>query len=231
MPDILIIDDDIELFKLLDKYLQAENFSCRHATTAQDGLRLLAAGGYDAVTLDVMMPGMNGFEALSRIRAGEATHDVPILMLTARGEDIDRIIGLEMGADDYLSKPFNPRELVARLRSLLRRAHGREQQSGGAIQLDDMSINQAALSVTVGGVKQRLTSSELRLLLLLAQNTGVVMPREQLCQALFSRPAYPQDRSLDMMVSRLRRRLGPREDGSERIVAARGEGYIYLAKE
>lgn len=232
MPEILIIDDDLELFQLLDQYLKAENFSCRHAALPKEGMALLGTGGFDAVILDVMMPEMNGFEVLNRIRTNKQTADLPVLMLTARGEDIDRIIGLEMGADDYMGKPFNPRELVARLRSILRRSSVRsEQNSNENTTIDDIIVNQASLSVTVNGVKQRLAASEIRLLLLLAQNTGQVMSREHLCRTILGRSAYPQDRSLDMMISRLRRKLGLRDDGSERIVAVRGEGYIYLARE
>lgn len=227
MATILIIDDDMELFSLLSAYLKAEGFDSVHAPDAEKGLREAAKGGHDALVLDVMLPGMNGFEVLRRLRAEEGTALLPVLMLTARGEEIDRVVGLEMGADDYLAKPFSSRELVARLRALLRRT------SLGKTNLplqhvDDLSINRASLCVGVNGQQQEVTVSELRLLMLLTQNIGEIVSRETLYKSIFGHPAYPMDRSLDMLVSRLRKKLGPRKDGGERIRAVRGEGYMYL---
>lgn len=227
MTHILIIDDDVELFNLLNAYLKEEGFICTHAPDADKGLKEAFRGEYDAVILDVMLPGMNGFEILRRLRAEEATTLLPVLMLTARGEEIDRVVGLEMGADDYLAKPFSSRELVARLRTLLRRT-----VSGNASlppqQVDDLCINRASLCVGVNGRQQKLTVPELRLLTHLAQNIGKVVSRDLLYKSIFGHPAYPTDRSLDMLVSRLRKKLGPRQDQGERIKAVRGEGYIYL---
>jgi two-component system response regulator CpxR len=226
MAHILIIDDDTELFSLLSTYLKEEGILCVHAADAENGLREAAKGGHDALVLDVMLPGMNGFEVLRRLRAEEATALLPVLMLTARGEEIDRVVGLEMGADDYLAKPFSSRELVARLRALLRRASGRACLP--LQHVDDLSINRASLSVTVNGQPQDLTVSELRLLTHLTQNIGEVVSRDFLYKSIFGHPAYPADRSLDMLVSRLRKKLGSRQDGGERIRAVRGEGYMYL---
>ncbi len=227
MATILIIDDDLELFSLLSVYLQAEGFTAVHAADAEQGLLEAAKGEHDALVLDIMLPGMNGFEVLRRLRAEESTAFLPVLMLTARGEEIDRVIGLEMGADDYLAKPFSSRELVARLRALLRRA-----SSGKASlplqHVDDLSINRASLCVSVNGQQQDVTISELRLLILLTQNIGEIVSRDALYKSIFGHPAYPMDRSLDMLVSRLRKKLGPRKDGGERIRAVRGEGYMYL---
>ncbi|MDR3073712.1 MAG: response regulator transcription factor, partial [Deltaproteobacteria bacterium] len=179
MARILIIDDDAELFSLLRDYLKDEDFLCVHAPDARKGLEKAAEGGFDALILDVMLPGMNGFETLRRLRAHEASACVPVLMLTARGDEVDRIVGLEMGADDYLGKPFSTRELVARLRALLRRAErGKAGQPGAAPQrVDDLHINRASLCVTVNGRRQELTASELRLLEHLAQNAGQVVGR------------------------------------------------------
>ena len=230
MARILIIDDDADLFSLLSDYLKEEGFSCVHAPDAQTGLREAAKGGFDALILDVMLPGMNGFEALRRLRAEETSALLPVLMLTARGEEVDRVVGLEMGADDYLPKPFSTRELVARLRALLRRSVlGRTGQTAVGLQyVDDLGINRASLCVSVNGRQQDLTISELRLLTHLVQSIGQVVGRELLYKSIFGHQAYPMDRSLDMLVSRLRKKLGPRPDGGERIKAVRGEGYVYL---
>ena len=227
MATLLIIDDDLELFSLLSAYLKAEGFTAFHAADAEKGLLEAAKGGHDALVLDVMLPGMNGFEVLRRLRAGEATVFMPVLMLTARGEEIDRVVGLEMGADDYLAKPFSSRELVARLRALLRRSSfGKATLS--LHHVDDLSINRASLCVGVDGHQQDLTVSELRLLILLTQSIGEIVSRDLLYKSIFGHQAYPMDRSLDMLVSRLRKKLGPRKDGGERIKAVRGEGYMYL---
>jgi two-component system response regulator CpxR len=227
MATILIIDDDLELFSLLSAYLTAEGFTAVHAADAEKGLREAVKGGHDALILDVMLPGMNGFEVLRRLRAEETTALIPVLMLTARGEEIDRVIGLEMGADDYLAKPFSSRELVARLRALLRRA-SLDKTNLPLQQVDDLCINRASLCVAVNGQQQEVTISELRLLTLLTQHIGEIVSRDDLYKSIFGHPAYPMDRSLDMLVSRLRKKLGPRKDGRERIKAVRGEGYIYL---
>jgi two-component system response regulator CpxR len=230
MSHILIIDDDVELFGLLNNYLTEEDFHCVHAATPQKGFQEIAKGGFDALILDVMLPDMNGFEVLRRLRADEATAFLPVLMLTARGEEIDRVVGLEMGADDYLPKPFSSRELVARLRALLRRSlQGRSDPSSATLQyINDICINRNSLCVSIGDRQQELTVSELRLLNHLVQNVGEVVGRDFLYKSIFGHQAYPMDRSLDMLVSRLRKKLGPRQDGGERIKSVRGEGYVYL---
>jgi two-component system response regulator CpxR len=227
MPTVLIIDDDAELFSLLGAYLETEGFACVHAADAATGLREAAQGGHDALILDVMLPGMNGFDVLRRLRAQEATALVPVLMLTARGEEIDRVAGLETGADDYLAKPFSARELAARLRALLRRA-SRDATHSPVRLMDDLIIDRASLRVGVNGRQQTLTVPELRLLTLLTRHAGEIVSRDALCTSIFGRPAYPMDRSLDMLVSRLRKKLGSRKDGGERIKSVRGEGYVYL---
>jgi len=227
MATILIIDDDLELFSLLRAYFETEGLAAVLAADAEKGLREAAKGGYDALILDVMLPGSNGFEVLRRLRAEEATALLPILMLTARGEEIDRVVGLEMGADDYLAKPFSSRELVARLRAIMRRTPF-GQANSPLRRVDDLSINRASLCVGINGRPQDLTVSELRLLCLLTQNSGEIVSRDALSKSIFGHPAYPLDRSLDMLVSRLRKKLGPRPDGGERIKSVRGEGYVFL---
>jgi len=227
MATILIIDDDLELFGLLRAYFETEGLAAVLAADAENGLREAAKGGYDALILDVMLPGSNGFEVLRRLRAEEATALLPILMLTARGEEIDRVVGLEMGADDYLAKPFSSRELVARLRAIMRRTPF-GQANPPLRRVDDLSINRASLCVGINGRPQDLTVSELRLLCLLTQNSGEIVSRDALSKSVFGHPAYPLDRSLDMLVSHLRKKLGPRPDGGERIKSVRGEGYVFL---
>lgn len=231
MTTICVIDDDYELFALLDEYLRAEGFACLHAPDPEQGLKM-AAAGVDAVILDVMLPAINGFEVLRRLRTAPETRDLAVIMLTARDEEIDRVVGLEMGADDYLGKPFSPRELTARLRALLRRsspgASGTEPQTP---ETGDISFSPQALTVTVGAEKRDLTVPEMRLLSLLFENAGAVVSRESLYASIFGHPAYHGDRSLDMLVSRLRKKLGPMPGGGERIRAARGEGYMYLVTE
>ncbi len=204
MSTILIIDDDLELFTLLRTYFETEGLAAVLAADAEKGLREAFKGGYDALILDVMLPGLNGFEVLRRLRAEEATALLPILMLTARGEEIDRVVGLEMGADDYLAKPFSSRELVARLRAIMRRTHF-GQANSLLRRVDDLSINRASLCVGINGRQQDLTVSELRLLSLLTQNSGEIVSRDALSKSIFGHPAYPLDRSLDMLVSRLRK--------------------------
>jgi DNA-binding response OmpR family regulator len=157
MPDILILDDDEELFSLLDEYLKDEGFSCVHAPDAAAGLERIGKRSFDAAVLDVMLPGMNGFEVLRRLRANERSSVLPVLMLTARGEEIDRIVGLEMGADDYLGKPFNPRELVARLRAILRRsASGGTEQARAVQRIDDLNISWTSHCVDVEGIAVKM---------------------------------------------------------------------------
>ena len=230
IPKILIIDDDNELFSLLNDYLTGEGFVCTHIPDGLLGLEEARNGSYDAVILDVMLPSKNGFDVLRDIRADDNAKSLPILMLTARDEEIDRVVGLEIGADDYLGKPFSPRELTARLRALLRRVKRPDDSGGQPLKAGDLIIDKAALTVRVNGESVLLTYQEMLLLELLTQNAGSVTSRDFLSTNIFGRPAYPADRSLDMLVSRLRRKIGRFADGGERIKAARGEGYMLLSQ-
>lgn len=230
MSRILIIDDDFELYSLLKEYLGMEGFSCVHAEDAPTGIALAEQEQFDVAILDVMLPGMSGFDVLRHLKGNPLTMPLPVLMLTARGEEIDRIVGLEMGADDYLSKPFSPRELVARLKVILRRLSLQQMEPKVSpwLHIGDIAINRGALVVKVQGKSYDLTMSEMRLLMLLTEHLGEVVSREQLHREMFGGYLFPADRSLDMQVSRLRKKLGPRVDGGERIKAVRGEGYVYL---
>ncbi len=229
MAKLLIIDDDKKLQILLSDYLGEQGFQCTGAENAAAGRHFLEREEWGAVILDVMLPGASGLDLLRQIRADDSTRKVPVLMLTARGDEVDRVVGLEMGADDYLTKPFSARELAARIRALLRRAGAEAETAPEQKVVDDLLIHKACLRVTVGGKQAELTVPEMQLLEMLVAEPGKPLDRHALCKALFGHPAYPYDRSLDMLVSRLRKHLGFRQDGGERIKAVRGVGYVYIA--
>lgn len=227
---ILVIDDDAELCELLADYLGSEGFGVEAAHDADSGLSRALEGLASLVVLDVMLPGMSGFEVLRRLRERSR---VPVVMLTARGDDVDRIVGLEMGADDYLPKPFNPRELVARIRAVLRRgppASGGPGPSGRApppVAVGDLELDPATRVVRQRGQPVELTSVEFSLLEALVRAAGTVVAREALAEAALGRKLSAYDRSVDVHVSSLRRKLGPRVGELERIKAVRGVGYLY----
>ena len=227
MDRILIVDDDIELCGLVSEYLAPEGFRVEAVHDGETGLQRSLTGNYLLVVLDVMLPGMSGFDVLRRIRA---TSRIPILLLTARGEDVDRIVGLEIGADDYLPKPFNPRELVARIRAVLRRA-GTDRRVGVApppevLRIGDIELDPATRTVKHAGEPVDLTSVEFNLLEVLLREAGRVVTREELVSAVLSRKFSPFDRSIDMHVSKVRKKLGDTEN-DEHIKTVRGVGYIF----
>ncbi|OPZ61948.1 MAG: Transcriptional regulatory protein OmpR [Synergistetes bacterium ADurb.Bin520] len=223
MRKILLLDDDVELCELLREYLASENFAVEFAHDGAGGLARALEKDFDMMLLDVMLPGRNGFEVLRELR-GRST--MPVLMLTARGDDVDRIVGLEMGADDYLPKPFNPRELVARIRAVLRR-HGDRGESMTRLAVGDVVLDSSSRSVRCDKKEVDLTGVEFKLLEALMRSPGRVVPRDRLARAALDRPLEPFDRSLDVHVSNLRRKLGPFADGSPRIRTLRGEGYLF----
>lgn len=225
---VLIIDDDPELAKLVAEYLAAEKFEVETRVRAAKGVERVWAGGLAIVVLDVMMPDLSGFEALRRIRMHS---DVPVIMLTARGEAVDRIVGLELGADDYLPKPFNPRELIARIQAVLRRARPAPRGPRDRLTIGEMCLDPAARRVTRGGVPVELTTTEFDLLEALLRRAGEVVERDELYRAVIGRRQFPDDRGIDMHVSNLRRKLGAGVDGRERIKCVRGLGYQYLVAE
>lgn len=226
MASVLLIDDDIELSKLLEEYLQSEQFHLDAAHDGPGGLQKALAGQYAVVVLDVMLPGMSGLDVLKQLRQKST---VPVLMLTARGSELDRILGLELGADDYLAKPFNPRELVARLRAILRRTAGNTAVTPSVpVHLADVDVHPESRSVNCSGKPVALTGAEFDLLYAFLRSPGKIISREDLTQAALGRPMSPMDRSIDVHVSNLRRKLGPYEGEQERIKAIRGSGYVYL---
>lgn len=226
MSKVLIIDDDEELCELVSEYLTVEGFEAESVHDGESGLKSAISGEYDLAILDVMLPKMNGFDVLRQLRANSK---LPVLMLTARGDDMERIVGLESGADDYLPKPFNPRELVARLRAILRRisTENGEIIPAEKMQVDDLEISPSSRSVKLGGAEITLTSVEFDLLTALLREAGKVVKKEDLSENVLERGLSPYDRSLDMHISNLRKKLGLRADGSERIKTIRSTGYIY----
>lgn len=224
MNKVLIIDDDEELCELVSEYLSVEGFDTSVVHDGASGLNEARSGKYDLAILDVMMPKMNGFEVLKSLRTDSS---LPVLMLTARGDDMERIVGLESGADDYLPKPFNPRELVARLRAILRRVHGDGTERAEKIVVDDIELSETARTAKLDGEEVVLTSVEFDLLKHLLLEAGKVVKKEDLSLRVLDRELSPYDRSLDMHISNLRKKLGNRTDGSERIKTVRSVGYIY----
>jgi len=227
MEKILVIDDDMELCALLDEYLTPEGFRITVENDGEKGLSTAKKRAHDLIILDVMLPGMSGFEVLHSLRENSS---IPVIMLTARGEDVDRVVGLEMGADDYLPKPFLPRELVARIRAVLRRARREGPVNGGrrTLRVGDVEIDTGSRQVVVSGEAAHLTDAEFVILENLMTEAGGVVSRERLSLAALGREAGPEDRSLDVHISNLRRKLGKAGEGLPRIKAVRGSGYLYV---
>ena len=226
MEPILVIDDDVELCHLVAEYLQAEGFTIEYVHDGESGLKKAKSGDYLLAVLDVMLPGINGFDVLRQIRA---TSRLPVLLLTARGEDVDRIVGLEIGADDYLPKPFNPRELVARIRAILRRTKPVKAADvvPEVLNVGDVELDPATRTVLRAGQAVDLTSVEFNLLEVLLREAGRVVTRERLVNAVLSRKFMPFDRSIDMHVSKVRRKLGDSEENGDHIKTIRGVGYMF----
>jgi len=221
---ILLADDDRELCALLAEFLQGEGFSVIQAYDGEAALKMALNEPSDLMVLDIMMPKLNGMEVLKELRK---TSSLPVVMLTARGEPVDRIIGLEIGADDYVPKPCNPRELVARIRAVLRRASA-PNDSGSNIEVDDVELNPKTRVVLVNNEPVELTSTEFSLLSVLLSSAGEVVSKAQLSEQGLGRRMAMYDRSIDMHVSHLRKKLGAMQDGSERIKTIRGAGYLYV---
>ena len=228
---LLVVDDDAELCQLLSEYLLPEGYDVEAVHSGGEGIERALSGDHALVVLDVMLPDVRGFEVLRQLRARSR---MPVLMLTARGNEQDRILGLEMGADDYLPKPFNPRELCARIEAILRRsgADGAAMDARAAAQLtvDDVTMNKASRVVRRGGDTIDLTTVEFDLLETLLRGAGRVIPRDELVRSVLNRPFSPFDRSIDTHVSNLRRKLGPGPGGAERIKSVRGIGYQYTLR-
>ena len=223
MEEILLIDDDVELCSMLAEYLGRYGFHVSAVHRGDTGLKEALKKQYALVLLDVMLPGMDGFEVLKRIRA---VSSASVLLLTARGDDIDRIVGLEIGADDYLPKPFNPRELLARMRAILRRSASTETTIAHTLlRVGGLELDTAARTVLQNGQKIDLTDVEFELLKALLQSPGKVVTREELAENVLGRKFHPFDRSLDMHISRLRRKMSGNGMDEDRVKTIRGTGY------
>jgi len=224
-PPLLLIDDDLSLGRLIREYCETDGFAVTAAATGEEGIYLAQQRLFQLVILDVMLPGINGFEVLKRIRQRS---NVPVLMLTTRGAARDRIQGLQAGADDYLPKPFEPEELIARIHSILRRAYPQEEMAH--LVVEDITLDESQRSVTVGADVVDLTGAEFHLLRLLLESPGRPMTREELVPQIFGRDVVSFDRSIDNLAANLRRKLGPHSTGIERIKGIRNVGYVYVTE-
>ena len=219
---LLIIDDDQQLVEMLVEYFRKHAWDLSYRLTASTGRTAIAQASYDALILDLMLPDGDGFDLCREIRAQS---DIPILMLTAKGDEMDRIVGIELGADDYLPKPFNPRELLARLKAILR--HSRPKTPEDVLRFRDIAIEPSARRVTVRGKVASLTSHQFELLYALAKRAGRVQSRESLMQAVRGENLEAFDRSIDVHVSRIRAAVEVDSSKPERILTVRGVGYVF----
>jgi DNA-binding response OmpR family regulator len=227
-PHLLIVDDDVEMCEVLRRYLEAQDFAVASANTGAEGIKASIESAFQLIVLDVMLPDMNGFDVLRGVRHRART---PVLMLTARGDEYDRILGLELGADDYLTKPFSPRELVARISAILRRSGWESDQKKEPrppkLKSGDLELDLAARIVWKAGEPLNLTSAEFDLLHMFFQAPGEVLTRKKLVERVLDRKFSPFDRSIDFHITNLRRKLGPHVNGTDRIRSVRGTGYVY----
>ena len=226
MEKVLMIDDDIKLTELVEEFLvsQKYEFICKH--TPEEGLEYLEKNGVDIIILDIMLPGMDGFQVLRKIREAIS---IPVIMLTARGEVTDRIVGLELGADDYLPKPFEPRELLARIQSILRRSHS-DAAIVDHVEFKGLSIDKTRQEVLLDGEAISLSTTEYEALLLFIEHAGETLDREFLVENLRGISWQSYDRSVDVLVSRLRGKLGETPNNTRFIKTIHGVGYKFIGK-
>ena len=232
IPQLLMIEDDARLATMVGEYLKQSGYGVAHAGDGETGLAMLQDAPVDLVVLDLMLPGIDGLEVCRRIRAqpGEAAR-VPVLMLTAKGDPMDRIIGLELGADDYLPKPFEPRELLARIRAVLRRQQPGEAPEHRLLRFGALEIDRDARTVTVGGQPAELTSYQFDLLVTLAERAGRVLTREQIMEAVRGRELEAFDRSIDVHMGRIRAAIEQDVKNPRRILTVRGVGYVFARQQ
>jgi len=226
---LLIIDDDVRLAEMLVEYLAPEGIELTAVASGITGLRNAQRENYDLIILDVMLPGLSGFDVLKQLR--EAGSKTPVLMLTARGDDVDRIVGLDLGADDYLSKPFNPRELLARVKAILRRTAETDSDAPAELVVGDLRVNLPRREAWLGDQSLKLTNAEFVILVTLMRAPGEVVSREALTRTALGRQLLPDDRSLDTHISNLRRKLGSEAEGEVLIRSIRGSGYVLVPPE
>ena len=228
---LLMIEDDTRLANMVGEYLRQSGYGFSHATDGESGLVALQGSAPDLVILDLMLPGIDGLEVCRRIKAGGAA--TAVLMLTAKGDPMDRIVGLEMGADDYLPKPFEPRELLARIRAVLRRGTDAPASSGGhkSLRFGSLDIDRDARVVTVAGTPRELTSYQFDLLVALAERAGRVLTRDQIMEAVRGRELEAFDRSIDVHMGRIRQALELDAKDPKRILTVRGVGYVFAKQQ
>jgi len=236
MPQLLMIDDDARLAQMVGEYLERSGFTVTHAADGRSGLALLEApppsGGPQLVILDLMLPNIDGLEVCRRLRAlpSDAAR-LPVLMLTGKGDPMDRIIGLEMGADDYLPKPFEPRELLARIRAILRRRGEGAAPTARLMRFGSLEIDRDGRTVTVGGRPCELTSHQFDLLVALAERAGRVLTRDQIMEAVRGRELEAFDRSIDVHMGRIRAAIEEDAKNPRRILTVRGVGYVFAKQQ
>ena len=223
---VLLVDDDSQLTEMLAEYLQPEGMIITAVGSGTQGLSRAQQDEYDLIILDVMLPGLSGFDVLRQLRQGGVQS--PVLMLTARGDDVDRIVGLEMGADDYLPKPFNPRELLARIKAILRRARDTVPEEASEFAVGPFSAHLKRREVSVNGDVLKLTNAEFTILVTLMRSAGEVVSRDALTRAALGRQLLPDDRSLDTHISNLRKKLAPDTTPDSPIRSVRGSGYVLI---
>tara|TARA_B100001059_G_scaffold225284_1_gene252294 strand:+ start:105 stop:797 length:693 start_codon:yes stop_codon:yes gene_type:complete len=228
MNSILLIDDDFELGELLQEYLSMEGFQLTAVQDGETGLIEALSGKYNLILLDVMLPKLNGFEVLRKLRAES---NVPVIMLTARGESVDRVLGLEHGADDYIPKPYHHHELVARIKALFRRIELSSDvtpQVSSELHVGDIALNPTTRTARLDGVELQITGAEFGVLQCLMEHVGELVDKDTLSIAALGRPLMAYDRSIDMHVSNLRKKLGKRDDDSDWIKTVRSRGYLLV---
>lgn len=223
---LLIIDDDVRLGEMLAEYLAPEGIDLTTVASGIQGLRDAQRENYDLIILDVMLPGLSGFDVLKQLR--ESGSKTPILMLTARGDDVDRIVGLDLGADDYLPKPFNPRELLARIKAILRRTSDSEDEAPDELTVGPLKANLRRREAWLDDQPLKLTNAEFVILVTLMRSPGEVVSREALTRTALGRQLLPDDRSLDTHISNLRRKVGSESDSDLSIRSIRGSGYVLV---
>lgn len=228
MKSVLLIDDDIELGELLKEYLSMEGFELTAVHDGESGLQQALSGDYSLVLLDVMLPKKNGFEVLRELRQKSS---IPVIMLTARGESVDRVLGLEHGADDYIPKPYHHHELMARIKALFRRIEMSAEEPGSTsteLKVGELELNPATRTATRSGEELPLTGAEFGVLQCLMENVGDLVDKDSLSMAALGRQLMAYDRSIDMHVSNLRKKLGKRDDDSDWIKTVRSRGYMLV---
>ena len=228
MIDVLLVDDDLEFCELLVEFLRTEGFQVTAVHNGVTGVEAVTSEQYSLVLLDVTLPRMNGFDVLRTIRQKS---NIPVIILTARGDDVDRIVGLEIGADDYLAKPFNQRELVARMKAILRRvkiSQERDSPRRKQLKIDDLVLNLTNHEVFKGSEPLAITATEFTLLKTLVENAGDLVTRDELTHLALNRRLTLHDRAIDMHVSNLRRKIGSKRNGRPRLKTVRGAGYFYI---